>query len=345
MSDLTELYLKELQNKPSFQKYRSFLWADYIELLCLANQDGELSHIDVIDRLLERERDLSEGDDDDLKEMEDLEKEDNDKPTQRSEIPIRWENYLSAWFNVLQYRQVLHGELYPFEISEKVIKRKTGQLTKLNKLYLYLLLCSNLYLFDSATRVTLTSSFEMVSFNAFRNLLPEQAETHVFGSNPLNNTGKFRQGSLRQKITILSSELNEALFPGINENNYINNVGDGGLDLVAWLPTGDALPSSVIYFAQCACTEEWTTKQYSSSHDAWAGRILFKNHINNTIFIPFCFRAADGTWFSIEDIKMSFLVDRKRLLHYYFQKENIIFNDLPAHHIVEQIISAREDIV
>ncbi len=69
MSDLIELYLKNLQNKPSFPTYRSFLWADYIELLCFANYDGELSHVDIIDRLLERERDLYEGDDDDLKEM------------------------------------------------------------------------------------------------------------------------------------------------------------------------------------------------------------------------------------------------------------------------------------
>ncbi len=346
MSEIIETYLKNLQNKPRFEKYKSFLWADYIELLCLANNDGELSHNDIIDRLLERERDLFEGNYDDLKEMEDLENEDNDSPTQRSEIPIRWENYLSSWFNVLQYRQVLHKESYPFDISDKVIKRKEDVSAEPHKLYLYLLLCSNLYLFDNTTRLTLTSSFEMVSFNAFKNILPQQAEVHLFGSNKLNNKGKFRQGSLWKKINALSLEINEVLDPRLNENNYPNNnTGDGGLDLVGWLPTGDRLPSSVIHFAQCACTEEWVSKQDSSSHNTWQGRILFRNHINNTIFIPFCFRSADGAWFKIEDIRLSFLVDRKRLLHYYLQKENISFNNLPAYQIVEEIISAREDVV
>ena len=179
MSNLTDLYLKNIQEKPSFEKYKSFLWADYIELLCLVNKDGELSHIDIIDRLLERERDLYEASDDDLKEIEDLEKEDNTEPTRRSEIPIRWENYLSSWFNVLQYRYKFYRESYPFEIRDRVIKRKTNDFSELHKMYLYLLLCSNLYLFDNATRIKLTSSFEMISFNAFKNILPEQAEVHI----------------------------------------------------------------------------------------------------------------------------------------------------------------------
>lgn len=344
MSELTDLFIENIQKKPSFEKYKSFLWADYIELLCLVNKDGELSHNDIIDRLQEREKDLSEGNDDDLEEMSDLEKEDNDKPTQRAEISIKWENDLSAWFNILYYRQALYGELYPFEISEKIIKRKNDEPSNQHKLYLYFLLCSHLNLFDNTTRIILTSSFEMVSFNAFRNLLPEHSEVHLFGANPLNKEGKFKDGSLWQKINKLSSEVNEILDSRINENNYKRNTGDGGLDLVGWIPTGDSLPSSIIHFAQCACTEEWVSKQDSSSHNTWQAKILFTNHINNTVFIPFCFRASDGTWFKIEDIRLSFLVDRKRLLYYYLQNEDISFNTLPAYQIVEEIIKSREGV-
>ncbi|MDQ6890731.1 MAG: hypothetical protein M3Z56_10700, partial [Bacteroidota bacterium] len=223
--------------------------------------------------------------------------------------------------------------------------RKSNDPTERQKLYLYLLLCSNLYLFDEATRIKLTSSFEMVSFNAFKNILPEQAEAHVFGANPLNKEGKFKDGSLWQKINKLSSEVNEILDPRINESNYKRNTGDGGLDLVGWIPTGDSLPSSIIYFAQCACTEEnWKSKQHDASHETWSQKIIFKNYTNNNIFIPFCFRQSDGTWFKIEDIRLSFLIDRKRLLHYYLQRQNISFNTLPAYQIVEEIIKARENI-
>lgn len=345
MSDLTNLYIENIQKKPSFEKYKSFLWADYIELLCLVNKDGELSYVDIIDRFQERERDLAESNDDDLEEITDLEKEDNDKPTQRSEISIKWETDLSAWFNTLFYRQKLYGKSYPFEISDKVIKRKSNKQSDQQKLYLYFLLCSHLNLFDKSTRIILTSSFEMVSFNAFKNLLPERAEVHVFGANPLNKEGKFKDGSLWQKMNKLSSELNEVLDSRLNENNYKRNTGDGGLDLVGWIPTGDSLPSSIIYFAQCACTEEdWKSKQHDASHETWSQRISFKNYTNNNIFIPFCFRQSDSTWFKIEDIHSSFLIDRKRLLYYYLQKENIRFNTLPAYEIVEEIIKAKEDV-
>lgn len=344
MSKLTDLYIKNIQNKPSFEKYKSFLWADYMELLCLVNKDGELSNVDIIDRLLERERDLHEASDDDLEEIEELEKEDNENPTQRSEIPIQWENYLSSWFNVLQYRQVIYNDSYPFEINDKVIKTKTTEFTEDQEIYLYLLLCSNLYLFDEATRIKLTSSFEMISFSALKNILPEEAEVHVFGANPLNTNGEFQQGSLLQKIKKLSTKLNEAINPRINENNYLHNVGDGGLDLVGWIPAGDTQPSLIVHFAQCACTEEWVSKQDSSSHNTWQAKISITNYINNSIFIPFCFRAADGTWFKIEDIRLSFLIDRKRILYYYLKKQNVAFNSLPAYQIVEEIVKARESV-
>ncbi len=79
-------------------------------------------------------------------------------------------------------------------------------------------------MFNSSTRIILTSSFEMVSFNAFKNLLPQQAKVHVFGANPLNKEGKFKDGSLWQKMHKLSSEVNEVLDPRLNENNYKQNV-------------------------------------------------------------------------------------------------------------------------
>lgn len=189
MIDTTKAYLQKLQDKPDYQKYKSFLWADYIELLCLANFDGEISKIDVVDRLSERERDLKESSFEDLEEIEELDKEENEYPTRRSEISDKWEVDLSNWFRVLQYRQALYGDSYPFIITDSEIKRREGDFSIQQKLYLYLLLCSNLYLFNKSTQIELASCFEIVSFNSFKNLIPNTAEVHLFGANPLNTSG------------------------------------------------------------------------------------------------------------------------------------------------------------
>ena len=41
---------------------------------------------------------------------------------------------------------------------------------------------------------------------------------------------------------------------------------------------------------QCACTEDWVSKQHSSSYAAWNGKLSFTSLPCNMIFIPFCFR-------------------------------------------------------
>jgi hypothetical protein len=346
VKEFVKPYLQKLQAKPKHRQYETYLWADYIELLCLANIDGEMTKSDIIDRLSERERDLQEGDTADIDEVMNMEKEEYEKPSRRSEISDLWEVRVADWFNILNLRESLYQSNYPFIITEHEIKRKNSQLNPSQKIYVYLLCCSNLYLFDKALQVSLANCFELLSYNSFKNILPNDAEIHLFGSNPLNKEGRYSKIPLLNKINKLSADLNEILDPRLNQSNYTSiKGGDGGLDLVAWVPTGDNLPSSLIFFAQCACTDEWVSKQHDSSHESWEGRILFKNRISNSIFIPFCFRRGDGTWAKIEDIKLSFLVDRKRLLHYYLKNESISFDTLPASQIIDEIANAREDVV
>src|SRR4029077_14117838 len=118
VSNVIKEYLRNLQDKPSYPKYKSYKWADYIELLCIANIDGQLSKNDIIDRLEGREKDLQEADADDLEELEELEKEDNENPTRRSEIADKWSTHLADWFKILNLRNALYGNSYPFDINE-----------------------------------------------------------------------------------------------------------------------------------------------------------------------------------------------------------------------------------
>lgn len=339
-------YISSLHKSPPYPKYKSFHWADYIELLCLANLDEELSVQDIVDRLTER-IDLGESKfyEDETESIED----DTKIGSRQPEISDKLEIEVSDWFKLLQVRSSLYGTAYPFIITDNEIKRKRQRFTKQQKLYVYLLLCSNLYLFEFDTRINgiLANSFELISHSTLKKILPSQAVSHLFGSNPLNRTGKYgSRFSFWQKINQLADDLFSKLHPEVDELNYpSNHRGDDGLDIVAWIPTGEPVSNSLIFLAQCACRpNEWITKQSQSSYDAWSNKIVFTTYTNNIMFIPFCFRRADKNWFRAGDIRKSFLVDRKRII-FYLTKEYKDFSKLPAASIVENVIGTKEGVV
>jgi hypothetical protein len=125
------------------------------------------------------------------------------------------------------------------------------------------------------------------------------------------------------------------------------NTGDGGLDLVAWVPPEDGLSSNLIVTGQCACTSEWVTKQHSSGANVWRDRIAFKATPTNVAFIPFLFRSTDGTWHNDDYIHDSVLIDRLRLMRLLRDRKNeinTVFRSCPAHRIVEQVLEYEEPV-
>ncbi|MGG9960208.1 hypothetical protein [Ferruginibacter sp. SUN106] len=341
---LVKNYLSLLSKKPAVTK--SSIWADYLELLCLANIDGELSDEDVIKRLAIRLRDLKEGSATEISEDEELDSDAGEKASNRSRISDKWETELRDWFAVLIMRQASYKDFYPFVVTEREICLKKNKLSLKNKLYIYLLLCSNLNLFSKLESNQLSNSFELLSLEAFKNVMPNDAEVHLFGKNPLNKTGPFRGSlSLWEKIHNLASHVNESVSQRMHKEDFpSSNTGDGGLDIVGWIPTNDTLPSKLIFLVQCACGE-WSKKVHESSPEDWGMRIDFTTTTVNNIFIPFCFKQANGGWQKAADIRKAFLVDRKRILDYCCKKKILDYRLLPAFKIVDEIVSAKESIL
>ena len=337
------LYIRNLRSNPSHPKYKYHLWADYVELLCLANIDNEISKADLVDRLAERQADLKEGDIDDIVEIEELEKEDNQIATKRASKADVWNERIENWFRLIEHRISLYGDYYPFILDDNTLKLKFQKLDNRQSIYTYLLFCSNLYLFDAPDRLLLANNFELLCLQVLKNLLPSNAIVELFGKNPLNN-GVY-SGSLWNKIQMLAENINEKVHDLLDRADYPpQNTGDDGLDLVGFVPSGDLLPSMLIFFGQCACTpEEWVSKQNSSAHNAWKNKISITTEINNIVFIPFCFRTANGTWVNIGDIHNSLLIDRKRLI-FYLRGDFTSFEDLPSYGLVNNFILAKEDI-
>jgi hypothetical protein len=321
-----------LESLPREPKFDTYAWADYIELLCMLNRDREVSKADVIDRIKER-RDLGEGlDADSTLTTTAAEKKDIHQ--------IRADNF----FSHLQYRVGAFSNFYPFEISGggDLLSLKSS-LTLDHKLYLFFLVASNLrHVNKRDFRVTLTTSFETVSHEAMKRLFPDYTEIHIFGANELR-AGRYT-GNKWEKINLLAKDIKEQVK--VKEHHYMgNDLGDQGLDLVAWIPFDDTSNGMVLAFAQCACTsEEWSRKQSSSSPAAWNSTLTFMVFPLNLAFIPICFRDSSGDWHQPQKIHESIVIDRTRLI-YLLRGRIKFFETDPSYTIIEKILEERESLV
>lgn len=333
---LIELLISKLENKPKYAKYKSHHWADYIELLCLINIDRVITQSDVLDRVRGREEDLGEGNVDDIEESNEAINTDYE----RAEYEDKWVIQVNDWYCLLEFRSSLYQEYYPFELINDTLSLKK-KITINHKFYIYLLICSNLYLFSKEIQNLLAGCFEILGLTVFKNFLPNDADIKLFGKSQYNQ-GMYSKGTLWTKIQALANNLKETVHPYLKSDDYAStDTGDGGLDIVAWIPTGDELQSRLIYLGQCACTDDWVNKQDDSSYKTWSKTIVLTTYTNNIILVPFCYRKAEGNWFKIKDIRESYLIDRKRMI-YHHRDDFAEFLTLPVIQIIDQLISAHE---
>jgi len=312
-----------------------YILTDYIELLCLVNVDGIVTKADIIDRL-EENLGLSELDDDN--------QEYSDDNFTVSEKKDRTERNVDDWFLNLSYRQGVFNAFYPFMISDSGDSLNlVKDLTLKHKFYVFLLLSSNLRYLGNGKRHKLTSTFEMISAAALKKMLPPTAEVHLFRP-PGNMKNRRYRGNLFSRINMLAADLREKVL--VKESEYLSkDNGDGGLDLVGWVPTGDEFAGGLVcVFGQCACTTEWVTKQHSSSISTWNQIMTFTSAPANMVFIPFCFRTATGEWWRKKDIHTSIVIDRVRFA-YFLEKEHKFLETYPAYAVVEEFLSFKESLV
>ncbi len=343
--------LAELEKLPSKPLFDSYVWVDYIELLCLFNIDQELSKADVADRYKERKglgegistpqsEDLElEGETEDETACEQINSDENISNAERNDKKaLRVED----WFRHLQFREQAFGDYYPFSLSQtQDVLQVKRPLTLKRKFYISLLLSSNLTYFKKYES-KLTSSFELLSKRVLEKTLPITAKVHVFGSNPIHRHGRY-QGNLWQKINLLAKDLYEHINADVTEEDFSpQDTGDQGLDVVAWFPFGDEVSPLLVVFGQSACTDKWVAKQRSSSYEVWKQVISLKALPHNMCFIPFCYRKVDGTWHSPHKVA-SVLVDRLRFRHVLRDDLNF-WKLLPSYKVVDELLGKRQSI-
>ena len=242
---------------PNVQKYIEHVYADFVELNALFLKE-EVTVADISDKLQDiKDSNILEVDalddvENKLEEIASLEAEKND---------IIEERFYSI-FNVCRERESLYSsDEYPFIIKKNQIKLKE-HLSSKHKLYILLLLCSNLN-----------------CFNSLKSFLPPKAIIKVFGKKSLY------KGNAKTKISKLAEELNMRI--NLDKLNSIPNTNtqERGLDIIAWLPFIDRIPNMIIILAQCACGKEWNYKQYDTQR--FKEFLCFSKLAIHAMFIPY----------------------------------------------------------
>jgi hypothetical protein len=284
-------------------------WADYAELLCLANVDGEISRKDLENRHAYL-ADLSMA----VDQAEDVDwRGDLDPAAPVGEGDVTSETNGVDVFRHLSYRTGAFAEAYPFQLSDdgEVLSRRKGDLILGQQLYVFLLCASSLRCVRIRDRDEVTKGFERLAADAVRRWLPDHAQVHVFGTAAVH--GERYYGSKETKLARLAEDLHEDLILTGAELAK-GDLGDYGADTAAWIPFDDGNKNFLVLLGQATCQVKWEDKQQQSAYDKWKNVMNFATHTNNAMIVPFCFRDPTGAWYDRLMIYGTIFFDRVRLL-------------------------------
>jgi len=283
-----------------------YVWADFVELLCITRQDGLVSQSDLLGRLRES-RDILQTTDPGVTGAD---SEGSISGPWATRLLAKDELLVGDIFKHLSYREATLSSRYPFELRSSRTSIQMRRTVRRHDIYLFLLLAANLPFVARRWYSPITRGFERIVAAGLQRWLPS-ADVHIFGTSG-HGTSRY-SGQLFGKLNLLSQDLNERLLV-TKEDIYRGDVGDAGLDVVAWIGLGDLNSSRLVILAQAACGADWVKKQPESGWEAWRSIIHFTAPHANVIAIPHFFRSSDGQWATPRSIRSTVLIDRQRLM-------------------------------
>ena len=213
------------------------------------------------------------------------------------------------YYEHIKFRMGNYSDSYPFVFDGQDSIRLSDDLSDPQKLYIFLLLCSCSSYIEN--NILLRQDFEYVCNEAFKQYLPENAMCFIFGKSGLDN--ERYKGKLVEKLTLLAKDMKiKTRFKP--EKFAVQDSGDGGLDLVAWVPfNGDELFKYIqLYFCQCATGRNWVSKQ--AEPDKVNNYLDIVDGYSKAIFIPFDGRSCDNTHYEENVITVPIFYDRLRII-------------------------------
>ena len=302
------------------------VWADYIELLAMLHPDRKLSVETIKDRLLD------ENDGDEKKALrqitpigrkfitpnidkiaEDQFEDDNDPEDEQ-----RIKTAIIGVVDYMKCRKTIVNDYYPFQVDNRYSITFIEELTNKNKIYIILLISSLIRVInrEGGFAYRITHKFENLCEHPFGLLIPPTATKEFFGAGgPTDENGEQTSYLLYDKVLALSQNLRLNLNTEFTPTTAgKNNVGDGGLDWVAWVSFADNLHMLPMYFAQCACGNDWEDKLFDVNINKWRNFIQFKNDFQLFHFIPKSFRELSNNWMNPTHLHSAAIIDRFRII-------------------------------
>ncbi|MDH5571476.1 MAG: hypothetical protein OEY89_06905 [Gammaproteobacteria bacterium] len=292
-----------------------YVWADYLELHCLASQDNIAS----IDSAAKEARSQSDNGID--TELFDelgsdptyiLSPEANDKVLGYAEDALR-----------LTYtRSKFYGEIYPFEVDKtgKELSLK-NDLTFEQHLYIALLLCSN-HAYCVPHKDIFTLGFEKISKYAFKGILPPEGVVMHLGTRQGDDDDVVETATnkLLDKIKAIAVRLNLKCIADDKEFSD-HNTGDGGIDLIGLISISEeGMGEEIISFGQSATSkikDEIYKKQGDAAYSKWCKWIKFNSTTNNYLFIAASIRKNDGSFITgLSRNSEAIIIDRGRIIRF-----------------------------
>lgn len=337
----TKPLLKNLAKLPRLNDL--FVWCDYIELRCLVHPDKVFSRSDLMEtqeEMADTRDDADEIEDEQLAEDMGIDYNDVRDDGLLSSNPLKQDRLHRITYDRflhLQSREKNFGEdLYPFVIDEELqtISMKDN-MTAWQMLYVQLLLSSALRYCENTRSNELTGSFESVSLEIFKCLMPRGWEIHSFGK---DHASRYT-GHLFEKLSKLAEDVRGKLTLE-KKHFHSRDYGDGGLDLVAWHPMSDERPNIPIAFGQCGCTAEDFENKMLQASPAKLGSHLIVGHIwANYYFMPHAMLSNDGKeWLRYSDFGGAIVIDRSRILklaHQYGLQATNLFQQEVVDEVME----------
>mgnify|MGYP004061478339 CR=1 FL=1 len=323
---MTDSILQGLSKTPS--KTDFFIWCDYIELYCLSHMDKAVS----VDNLLETRQEMADTQQDALV----IEREDyadgedaGDEPLAKAED--RQSRAMADRFRYLAFRQRVFGEdLYPFVVEGRYIYLKED-LSEWHFLYLQLLISSSLSYCPKKRWSQITESFEDISYNVFRSIMPDGWEVYKFGKQQVTRY----QGHIYDKLLKLAEDVRGRLDVE-RDDFHVSDSGDSGLDLVAWHPMEDQRPAIPIAFAQCGCsTRDFEFKMLEASPSKLGAHLKVVHEWANYYFMPQAMCKQGNGWERYSDFGRSIVVDRVRVMK-LLRRYNVDIDDVLETELVEE---------
>lgn len=294
----------------------SFLWADYVELLCLCSKNGFIAKGNLQAQQQEAEDLQADAGEDEQSLFEqdfsvsDFYMNRNNSELLDDDVTRRWEDIKKR----LQARSCSFPG-WPFELDGEVLRAKFDAQNAEQRLYVSLLIASSLRLCHEKRSAEITSAFEEISYHWLRRSVTDIWQVRPFSAH--QTLPNAYTGSLRAKLEALAEDIDGVLVKPASDYDS-RNTGDGGIDLVAWQDMGDRRGNMPVIFGQCACSPtDWESKQLDVTPASTEAHIFPQHPGASYCFVPHDLSMNEKSWDRSAHVKRTVIVDRLRLLNLF----------------------------